>query len=106
MGVLEVEKNFHHLVALVVWTWGLRVAILGLLVVVALLLEFEVFGVELTRIGMIRSRGCAVEWTGENVCHVWCGCLSYSGMPRMIGGLLGFHLIHQESSGAGQSSGW
>lgn len=60
-GAPEVEENFRHWVALVEWQWGLRIAILGLLVVVALLLEFEVFGVEVTRFGMIRSRGCAVQ---------------------------------------------
>ncbi len=52
---------------------GLRVANLAMFPVVFLLLGFEVFGVEVGRVGMIRLQSCAVVWTGENACHVWCG---------------------------------
>lgn len=85
--------------------WGQRVAILGLFVAVVLLLEFEVFGVGVRVVEMTRSPNCAVEWIGENVCHLWCDLISYHKMPRMNGKLLEFCRVRRDCSGAGQRSG-
>lgn len=105
-GTVEAEKNFRQSVFGMVLEWGLRASILALFVVGALSLEFEVFGVEVTLVRMIRFRSCAVQWTGENACHLWCGWISYHELSRMIGGLLELRQVRRERSCAGQSSGF